>query len=608
MLKSNACVEQIKVGDSFLEKAPGVDVTKDTIFNSADYSRRFLWNTYRQMYFGLPVGWGTIPGKMNMNIFESLSDCWQSHMTWDEVSRTYYAGGYNAGMEDWSGHTRFGFNKEGTWEAIRSGWLFIENVDQVLDMTDEEKLRLKAEAKVIICTRYFDMYRHFGGLPIVDHAIEVNNTDLDKPRATIIETNDFMIKLLDEAIPNLPWALDADEYENWDGRLTKAAAMALKCKILLFTASPLFNSDEPYCTEEPQDAVENRQVWIGSYDESLWDDCLQACKDFFAAVEENGIYHLVEPIGTTQDDYREAYRTAYSTRGSGYDNPEMLISTRYNYNNYGYFRNGSCPRGAFTPTEEFMEMFPMADGTPFDWNNSDDVKNIFSDRDPRLYETMVVNGATYKGHKAEMWVVGLEMQKNSVTESGQFASGFGNYKYILDYTSSAGKPALWPYLRMAEVYLIYAEALTKKGQYIDAIAQVDKVRTRVGLKGLVESNPGIDLQNETNLMKEILRERACELGLEDVRLFDICRNKMAANFTTPLHGLRTYRADGVQDSWSNKPEDSRGEYPTEFTYEKFQLNSRYLWGEGNWSPKWYLTAFPPSEVNKDYGLTQNPGW
>ena len=62
---------------------------------------------------------------------------------------------------------------------------------------------------------------------------------------------------------------------------TKAAAMGLKCKILLFAASPLFNDNVPYCTEPPQDAVTNHQVWYGAYKPELWDQCLQACVDFF---------------------------------------------------------------------------------------------------------------------------------------------------------------------------------------------------------------------------------------------------------------------------------------------------------------------------------------
>ena len=75
----SSCVDQVKFGDSFLEKAPGVAVTQDTIFGKATYARAFLWNTYSKLYYALPVYWNTVEGKMNTGIFEMMSDCWHSH-------------------------------------------------------------------------------------------------------------------------------------------------------------------------------------------------------------------------------------------------------------------------------------------------------------------------------------------------------------------------------------------------------------------------------------------------------------------------------------------------------------------------------------------------
>lgn len=612
-----SCVEDFKVGDNFLEKEPGVDVTADTIFGKAEYTRRFLWNAYSTLYYGLPSYWNSVDGKMNMGMFETLSDCWHSHLSWDGVNRAYYSGSYSAGQEDSGNDTRFGYNKEECWEGIRKGWIFIEHVDAVPDMTDDEKERLKGEAKVLITSRYFDLFRHFGGLPIANHAWDANEP-YENPRKTVQETLDFMVGLLDEAARVLPWALSESDISNWDGRFTKAAAMGLKCKVLLFAASPLFNDGVPYS----QEAVQNLQIWFGGYKTELWDQCLKACEDFFTTMNTEGRYGLLQPAAdngknvTKYDNvYRTAFRDAYSLRGSGGANPEMLISTRIRYtysDNYqwNYYFPQSCMNGAFTPTQEYVDMFPMSDGTPFDWDDPDDVKKIHSDRDPRLYETILVNNAEYQGRQVELWVGGREAQQGPAKEEGQYATGYANYKFILDFQKNKSKPTLWPYLRLSEIYLTYAEALTMKGRFGEAIAQVDAVRSRVGLKGLQECNPGLNLQDADVLKNEILRERACELGLEDVRFFDLIRNKMEANFTTPLHGLETRRADGLEQSWSDKDAATRGPQPTEFTYTRFQLQKpkpRYWWSAG-FNPKWYLAAFPPSEVNKDYGLTQNPGW
>jgi starch-binding outer membrane protein, SusD/RagB family len=126
------------------------------------------------------------------------------------------------------------------------------------------------------------------------------------------------------------------------------------------------------------------------------------------------------------------------------------------------------------------------------------------------------------------------------------------------------------------------------------------------------------------LLEEILRERACELGLEDSRYFDLVRYKRSDRFETNTHGLRVYRlkkdANGnwvrATDKWWNGDKktdkankNAPGFYePTHFEFEKFELTSgaRVQWK--GFDAKWYLQPFPQSEVNKKYGLVQNPGW
>lgn len=625
-LFSSSCVDQVKFGDSFLEKAPGVAVTQDTIFGKATYARAFLWNTYSKLYYALPVYWNTVEGKMNTGIFEMMSDCWHSHTDWNGINRKYYSGSYKAGDEDSSDDTRFGYTKENCWEAIRAALLFVENVERVPDMEDAEKKRLAAEAKVIVASRYFDLFRHFGGLPLIKETYDVQPS-YELPRATVEETVNYMINLLDEAAatPQLPWDLGTDD-TNWQGRFTKAAAMGLKCKILLFAASPLFNDNVPYCTEPPQDAVTNHQVWYGAYKPELWDQCLQACVDFFTELQSRGYYELTQATEVTAKGYRDAYNKAYFTREN---NKELLISTHISrfgkFNSWDEWQyifvnsgNGTVITGGLTPTLEFMEMFPMSNGEPFQLNTATDLFYTDNDynkpiRDPRLYETMLVNGTQFGDHAAELWIGGRDNINDTEKETGKYATGFGCYKFYKEGVNSLKDKYLqWPYLRLAEMYLIYAEALLKsKNDLPGAIEQVNKVRARVGLGDLAVCNPGKNLTTDADaLLEEILRERACELGLEDVRLFDMTRYKREDLFRKQLHGLKIYRNDGGGNTpWSGSTGNSSiYPKPTKFTHEAFPLvnPSRAWWS--NFSPKWYLSAFPPSEVNKKYGLTQNPGW
>ena len=625
-LFSSSCVDQVKFGDSFLEKAPGVAVTQDTIFGKATYARAFLWNTYSKLYYALPVYWNTVEGKMNTGIFEMMSDCWHSHTDWNGINRKYYSGSYKAGDEDSSDDTRFGYTKENCWEAIRAALLFVENVERVPDMEDAEKKRLAAEAKVIVASRYFDLFRHFGGLPLIKETYDVQPS-YELPRATVEETVNYMINLLDEAAatPQLPWDLGTDD-TNWQGRFTKAAAMGLKCKILLFAASPLFNDNVPYCTEPPQDAVTNHQVWYGAYKPELWDQCLQACVDFFTELQSRGYYELTQATEATAKGYRDAYNKAYFTREN---NKELLISTHISrfgkFNSWDEWQyifvnsgNGTVITGGLTPTLEFMEMFPMSNGEPFQLNTATDLFYTDNDynkpiRDPRLYETMLVNGTQFGDHAAELWIGGRDNINDTEKETGKYATGFGCYKFYKEGVNSLKDKYLqWPYLRLAEMYLIYAEALLKsKNDLPGAIEQVNKVRARVGLGDLAGCTPRKNLTTDADaLLEEILRERACELGLEDVRLFDMTRYKREDLFRKQLHGLKIYRNDGGGNTpWSGSTGNSSiYPKPTKFTHEAFPLvnPSRAWWS--NFSPKWYLSAFPPSEVNKKYGLTQNPGW
>ena len=79
----SSCVDEVKFGDSFLEKAPDTgDMNQDSIFGKAEYARAFLWKTYSYMYYGLATNWNQVDGKMNTGMFEAQFGCWHSHNMW----------------------------------------------------------------------------------------------------------------------------------------------------------------------------------------------------------------------------------------------------------------------------------------------------------------------------------------------------------------------------------------------------------------------------------------------------------------------------------------------------------------------------------------------
>jgi hypothetical protein len=604
-----SCTDDFKFGNDFLDKQPGEDITIDTVFSKAEFAQQFLWNSYSTLYYGLNWNWSDRGNKMGMGLPEALTDNFQSYLTWDNVNKMYYTGKYNASEE--SNSTVYNYTLEGSWAGIRSAYIFLENVDRVPDMDVPTKERLKGEAKMIIACHYADMYRHFGGLPLIKKAFTTQD-DLEIPRATAKETLKFITDLCDEALAVLPWKLPTADVAKWDGRFTGGAALGLKIRLLLFAASPLLNDDVAYYTDKSYESIDKFHVWFGRKDETLWNDVVEACDLFFQknTMDVEGGYSL------TIGDPRLGFRQSYFTRGT----TEMLISTRIRYNvpdywNAEYYCLQSLGSyGAATPTLEYSNLFPMADGTPFNkniWNDTLAIAKIngpgdtvwldpFANRDPRLYETCLVNNADYQGRKAELWMSGRE--RGNQLEAGSAATGMGTFKFILDKTNatSIGAPAQWPYLRLAEIYLSYAEALNQVGRTEDAFTWVDQVRARVGLKGLKDSYPSRTWTKEV-FLNEVLDERSREFGLEDVRWFDMKRWKRADDYKKRLSGVRIKRV------FRNNVA-----VPNRYSYHKFTLFKR-SWQDGdggvnNFDPKWYMAAFPIAEIYKDYGLTQNPGW
>ena len=665
-LSLGACTDTVKFGNAFLEKAPGGTVTADTVFSNPEYTRNFLAGIYATQYYNLPTN-STNAAPQCQNYWKGMPDALGDdfHLLFNNtiVFGKYYNGSLTSAIDGNKNGNIYPYTNEYIWENVRHCWILIENIDKVPDMTDAEKARIKDEARCLMAYAYFIAFRFYGGLPIINGSFTGSESSYDLPRRSVESTVNFMVEQLNTVIKNkaLPWAYEGSEAASETGHWTLAGAMALKCKVLQFAASPLFNDAQPYW--QGKYTVEaDTCAWYGGSKPELWQQLKQACADFFAQMNANGHYHLVQPLGNTQEDYRYAFRSGYILQNS----PEILHSIRRSNNShgndYGWYNlgwggkangSGGNDRYAYCPTQEYVEMFPWADGTPFDWDKAkqegkldymfvkgDTVKgqqllqNLQYTRDPRLYETVMVNGdrqtlnwgdGRASGANWEMWVGGTTVGNASKTNSGKYGTGYRMLKYIVGEAMRRKKPQ-WNAIMLSDIYLTYAEALLQAdNNATEAIKYVDAVRARVGLKGLVQCNPGKNLtSNKQALLDEILRERACDLAFQLERYFDMIRYKRADLFERTLHGLRIYRL--VKDKndnwvreesqWYNKSfnkklaeTDPNFYEPSHFDFERFAITTgaRKWWTDG-FDPKWYLQPFPITEVNKGYGLTQNAGW
>lgn len=659
-----ACVDDINVGNAFLEKAPGVDVNIDTVFSKAEYVRNFLWSAYGQLYCTYTAG-----NMMNGAPIDVLSDSYHCYCGWGGPIQSYYPGGLTEDAQDtedgnYQGKFSYstfegGLNADAggrvsIYETVRKCWQLIENIDRVPDMADTEKSRLRGEAYTIMASRYFDAFRNFGGLCLIKKAYTVGE-EFTEGRATAFQTVEFIDSLIKCAIeePGYIWNIPDADIGQWSGRLTRASARALRAKVWMFAASPLFNNSQPYMqyTTKPTGLENELHIWYGKEDPSLWNRCLQYCDEFFADNEANGNYYqLVQPETQDEAGYRMAYRRAYRYRNSNTRHEKLFDVHPSQYLSDAVLPDGStdprygwgwpgfaldCYRqGGAVPTNELVECFGMSDGRDFPYTDiygegkNPDGIDIYADRDPRLYETVTVPrqsfpAAVLGGYNNDDYIdcwEGATRFHNGAgdykdrTNSDDFKSGFGKFKWLLDYDSGKMNDEYIgvSYIRLAEMYLIRAEARAETGNLAGALDDLHVVRSRVGLGRLETMNPGLNLTtNKENLINEILRERNCEIGAEcGDRLYDMVRRMRQDLFTKPLHEIRIYRLD---ENGNRMTENTKWDPSTpwpKFEYEKPEIviGHRRWWDAGFWTNKWYLDPVSRKEIQKGYGLTQNPGW
>ena len=443
----SAC-EDLKFGESFLEKPVSNELNIDSVFNKKIYAEQALAEAYHSLPDFLPA-----QGRLGYGVLEMLTDL----ADWNKKGAPKFYSGTVDGTNQYTEHLpyRLGVDNRmigvGPIYGIRRAYIYIENVDRVPDMTDQEKAIGKAEAKVIIAYHYSQMLRYYGGMPWIDHAYTAED-EMKFPRMTVEQTVEKIVDLLDEAADTLPWEVDADN----DGHLTKAAAIALKSRVLLFAASPLFNADEPYLQG---DASAQFITWYGNYSADRWQKALDAGLQFMR--ENNGRYKLVN-TGNPREDFAAGYFNRH--------NGEVLISSR----RFTTYMTGKTPfaqirYGVASPTLNYIDMFQMNDGTEFDWNNPDHKKYPFFDkngktrRDIRLYETLAINEDRFQGKKV---VEIYEGTKQNPYNSGQYSkNGAAMRKFVRNWGDEVnGKFYSCPLLRLPEVYLNMAEAMNELGK------------------------------------------------------------------------------------------------------------------------------------------------
>lgn len=544
------------------EEVPLEKVTIEYVFDRDDslgtYANKFLNNIYSM----LPRGYNRVGG----DLLDAASDDAVSGLTGTSSVLQLATGAYTSAAT---------IADETPWNnayaAIRAASIFVSNIDvsPVKDKLPNGKsvrYAWKAEARFIRALFYFELLKRYGGIPLMGDKVRVLGDDVQVPRSSFAECVNYIVGECDAIKDSLrPNPVAAPEVNSH--RATRGAAMALKAKVLLYAASPLFNGQNI----EPSNAA----TGYPSYEKERWKLAADAARDLMLT----NTYSLLpnfKNVFITQNNNE----VIFIRQG---DNNTDIESTN------GPLGFAAIARGRTNPTQELVDAFPTSAGLPItDPASGYNSNDPYANRDPRLTMSILYNGARWLNTDLQMFEGG--QNKPGGAEPGTKTSYYmrkfmGNFENAMQYANTSHD---WIILRYAEVVLNFAEAENEySGPTTDVYQALKDLRKRAGIAAGADDMYGLKAGMTTEEMRAVVRnERRIELAFEEQRFWDIRRWKIAQQvFAQPLHGFNIIK-DGPA-----------------LTYNLVEVLKPVFT-----APKMYLYPIPYDEVVKNDNMRQNPGW
>jgi len=537
------------------------------------------------------------------------------------------------------------------YQALRVCNTFIENAHLVPDLPAWEREQWIAEAKVLKAYYHYCLVQMYGPVPIIrdSYPIDVDFSMLKVSRDPVDECFDYIVELLDDAcrgdmLP--PFVLDpASDL----GRITKTIALALKAKVLMTAASPLFNGNNDQATLRNRDGT---QLFNPSYDPEKWTKALAACREAITTCQEGGIelYYYPNPGNRYTDtivtdmSLRKAFNERWNseiiwantqmiaTAGSG----GMIYISMPKLNN-DYINSGDICKFMGMPIK-IAQMFYTNHGVPLEEDNTRDISALYDlrqgrsedklyiregrttvdlhfDREPRFYAWVGFDGGIWFGagqyndqDANSLRYLRFKVGETDGTEGQGNWTGYIAKKHIppeAQFVAINGISSMsyaWPIIRLSDLYLLCAEAINEVegpsgASSSEMFNYIDMIRARAGLKGVKESwdtytnNPKYN--NQTGMRQIIQQERMIELSFEFHRYWDIRRWKIAPEiYSKPLEGwdMLVATIDGTDE------EVNRLFYtPQLLLIQSFGIRD-YFW------------PIRSSDIDVNPNLVQNIGW
>lgn len=530
--------------DAFLDTKPTDIISDQAIFADSALADAYVVGRYVGVQLSTE---GDKPG-----FGRGFEDAWMSSVTDESICNfdndTYFVQQGNAAPDrtGWISNTW-----TRSYRSIRECNYGLANLDKV-PMSESGKKRLKAELRFIRAYRYHDLIRNFGGIPVIgDKVYTLEDRDYTElyQRKSIEESLTYAITELDAAAAGLAGSTVIP------GRGSENAALALKARLLLYAASPLYNNDQS--------------------DAAKWQKAADAAK---VVMDKNAfsLYNDYRRLFFTNNTSEDIFIRLYSPTNE-HTNLELVNGP----NGYGGWAGN-------TPLQNLVDDYEMMDGTKItDPKSGYNPKEPYKNRDPRLTMTVLYNGAAYRERKVETFVPGGQDSKDGNENWNTTKTGYYVYKFINDQSpirnanQTATQP--WKYIRYGEILLNYAEAHNEAaGPDATVYSAINQLRKRAGMPDLPAG------LTQAAMRERIRNERRVELAFEEHRFFDVRRWKIA-NVTenVPAYGVRP-----------EKKTDGSIEY-----VKIIALEGRKFQDKNYWQP------IPQSEIQASGGaLKQNAGY
>jgi starch-binding outer membrane protein, SusD/RagB family len=522
------------------------------------------------------------------------------------------------------------------FQGIRDCNIFLENVGKVPDLDEEERKRWIAEVKFLKAYYHFYLLRLYGPIPLIRQNLPISAgvEEVQVTRRPVEEGVDYIVELLDEATAELPAEIVNPVADA--GRITKSIALALKARVLVLAASPLFNGNSDYNGFANKDGT---PLINAQYNAEKWARAAEACKQAIEQAHQAGhqlyyysqsaVQYNVSDITKTKLNIRNSFTEKWNRELIWANTNSMATSIQADAFPRGLdptkTANGGV-RGILAPTQKMAELFYTKNGVPITedktWNyeNRFDLKTtteehkynlkpfyqlaaLHFDREPRFYADLGFDGAAWFGSgktsdEAPWYMEAKKGQPQSMIAIHSYSVTGYWPKKLVHLNSSLGSgntfsytAYAWPMIRLADLYLMYAEALNEvNGPNADVYHYVNQIRTRAGLPSVEEAWSNFSTQPNKYTSREGMREiiqqeRLIELAFEGQRYWDLRRWKKAVQVIS-----------GPVKGWDIDQADAATYYRERVLFNQKFTSRDYLW------PLRELNLV----VNKN--LVQNPGW